>query len=151
MRSLSVLCLAVLLPGCATIMEGTGQTVSINTDPSGALCRVSRNGATLGEISSTPGSVRVDKSKNDISVSCSKDGYKTATISQSPSFNGSTFGNILLGGIVGAGVDAATGANYNYPGTLHIPLSADPALASKPAAPLVPQPAMYGLHASPES
>jgi hypothetical protein len=32
------------LPGCATIMEGTGQSVSIETDPSGAMCQVTRGG-----------------------------------------------------------------------------------------------------------
>jgi hypothetical protein len=48
-------------------------------------------------------------------VTCSKDGYQTATVAQSPDFQGTTFANILLGGGIGAVADAASGANYEYP------------------------------------
>ena len=33
-----------------------------------------------------------------------------------------TFGNIIFGGIIGVGVDAATGKNTNYPDNVHINL-----------------------------
>jgi hypothetical protein len=109
--------------GCATIMEGTGQSIAISTTPAGATCTVSREGGTLGQIASTPGSIRVDKSKNDIAVACSKSGYQTATITHSPHFVGTTFGNIALGGGTGAVVDASTGANYEYPAQINVELA----------------------------
>jgi hypothetical protein len=56
-------------------------------------------------------------------VTCAKPGFQTATIAQSPHFVGTTFGNIVAGGLVGVAVDAATGANYQYPDTIRIPLS----------------------------
>lgn len=124
------------LTGCATVIEGTGQSVAVATNPPGANCTVSRQGTLLGSVESTPGSVRVDKSKNDLTVSCTKSGYQATTVSYSPSFNGTTFGNIILGGGIGAVVDASTGANYDYPTqvSLDLPEEAAPVAAATPAA-----------------
>jgi hypothetical protein len=118
----SLLCLP-LLAGCATIMEGTGQSMSISTNPAGALCNVDRTGTHLGTIVTTPGSLRVDKGKADITVSCSKEGYQAASVEQSPKFVATTFGNILLGGLVGVVVDAASGANFDYPAEVRLELA----------------------------
>ena len=118
------------LTGCATIMEGSGQSVSISTSPAGALCDVDRAGVHLGTVATTPGSLRLDKSKNDITVSCTKDGYQPASVSESPKFVGTTFGNVLIGGLVGVVVDAASGANFAYPTEVRLEL-----------APAVPAPA----------
>ena len=68
----------------------------------------------MGTVPLTPGSVQVSKSKNDMDVTC-EPGYQTATVSKSSSFGGATFANIIAGGMVGAVVDAASGANYTYP------------------------------------
>src|SRR5258708_33466783 len=120
---IAFIAVVALLPGCATIMEGTSQSVQITTVPPGARCFVDREGARLGEVGSTPGSIRLDKSKNDIVLTCSKDGYQTATIAQSPSFSGTTFGNIIVGGGIGAIADAASGANYYYPNQVVLTLA----------------------------
>jgi hypothetical protein len=133
---IALTCLATTaLASCATIMEGTGQSVAIATTPPAALCSVNREGQTLGQVAATPGSVRIDKSKNDLTVTCSKPGYQTASITQTPKFLGTTFGNILLGGAIGAVVDASTGANYEYPGQINLELAA---AAPIPPTPLTP-------------
>jgi hypothetical protein len=131
-------CLGVA--GCATVFEGTSQSVQITTTPPGARCFVDREGARLGEIGSTPGSMHLDKSKNDIVVTCSKPGYQTATVAQSPDFQGTTFGNIVLGGGIGAIADAASGANYEYPKQVLLSLAPTEAPAPAPA-PLAAVPA----------
>ena len=123
----------IAVSGCATIFEGTSQSVQISTTPPGARCLVDREGARLGEVGSTPGSIRLDKSKNDIVVTCSKDGHQTATIAQSPDFQGTTFGNILVGGGIGAIADAASGANYQYPKRVALTLAANAPTAPLPA------------------
>ena len=127
----------VAVAGCATIFEGTSQSVQVSTTPPGARCFVDREGARLGEVGSTPGSIRLDKSKNDIVVTCSKEGYQTATIAQSPSFSGTTFGNIIVGGGIGAIADAASGANYQYPTQVLLTLAAN-APAAPAAVPVTP-------------
>lgn len=58
--------LGLLLSGCATIIEGTGQSINVTTAPPGANCTIDRAGARLGQVSPTPGTLRIDKSKNDI-------------------------------------------------------------------------------------
>lgn len=128
--------ISIALSGCATIVNGSNQSVTVSTDPPGASCVLSRQGETVGAIAATPGSVQVSKSKNDVDVTCQKAGFVTASVAKSPSFGGATFGNILAGGLVGAVVDAASGANYTYPSEIHVPMAASqPALAALPAVP----------------
>jgi hypothetical protein len=126
---------ALSTTGCATMVEGTSQSVTVSTEPPGANCTIDRVGTHLGTVNPTPGSVHIDKSKNDLTVACQKDGFTTATISSSPKFVGTTFGNLVLGGGVGAIVDAASGANYEYPTEIKLTLAPATAAATTPTAP----------------
>lgn len=114
---LRVLALPLLLcgGGCASIVEGTTQTVTVRTEPAGALCELRRGGTTLAVANPTPTSVTLSKSKDNVSVECSKQGYDSAAGSLSSDFQGMTFGNILFGGFVGLAIDASTGAMHEYP------------------------------------
>lgn len=123
----------LLLAGCATIFEGTSQSVAIATDPPGADCTIDRKGARVGQVNPTPGSIHLDKSKEDLAVLCRRPGYQTATVSHSPKFQGTTFGNIIAGGLIGVAVDAASGANFSYPTEIRVTMAAD-AIASPPLA-----------------
>lgn len=137
MQRFCVLALAALLPACATIVEGTSDTVTISTTPSGATCMVERAGERIAAVPSTPGSVRIDKSRHDLSVTCSREGYRTATVAASPRFTGTTFGNLLVGGVIGVAVDAASGANSRYPSDVRLELAETP----RPPEPRPPVPA----------
>jgi len=145
MKSLiAVLLCSVLLPGCATILEGTSQSVTVATDPSGSDCVLERKGTRIGQVNPTPGSIHIDKSKDDLSISCKRPGYQAATIVHSSKFQGTTFGNILLGGLVGIIADASSGANFSYPPDVKVTLapeeqpSASPPVASMTTAPATP-------------
>ena len=127
MRRFAVLLPLALLPACATIVNGSSQTVTVSTTPPAATCTLDRVGQRIGAIAATPGSVRLDKSKNDLSVTCAKDGYQTATVTHPPRFSGATFGNIIAGGVVGVIVDASSGANYTYPEDIRLDLAQNPA------------------------
>jgi len=123
LKNILVLPLA-LLSACATLVNGTSQTVTVSTTPPGASCTLDRVGTRVGAVSITPGSVRLDKSKNDLSVTCNKEGFQTATVAHAPSFSGATFGNLIAGGVIGVVVDAASGANYSYPDDIRIDMAA---------------------------
>ena len=123
MRRIVVLLPLALLPACATIVNGSSQTVTVSTTPPAATCTLDRVGERIGAIAATPGSVRIDKSKNDLSVTCSKSGYQTATVTHSSKFSGVTFGNFIAGGAVGFIVDASTGANFSYPEDIRLELA----------------------------
>ncbi|MDQ2764758.1 MAG: hypothetical protein M3Y22_15175, partial [Pseudomonadota bacterium] len=115
-RLLAPLLLTVLLPACATIMEGTSQTVYVLTRPAGAACTVDRAGAHVGDVVATPGSLRLAKGKNSLDIRCEKPGYQPASLSQKAEIARQTGGNFLLfGGAIGAVTDAASGARYIYP------------------------------------
>lgn len=136
--------LALGLGGCATIVEGTSQDIMVASDPSGATCTVSRGGNQIAAVIATPAKIHIDKSKNDLAVTCTKQGYEPTTAIFSPKFNGTTFGNILIGGVAGAVVDASTGASYNYPTDMSIAMpqsvaaapAAAPVVAAAPASPV---------------
>jgi len=108
--------------GCATITKGSSQPVTVQTDPTGATCTLTRNGATVAVVNPTPGTVTIGKSHTDLTVRCTKDGYIDAVGTIGSKFQPWTFGNILFGGLVGIVVDAASGASAEYEPTVTIAL-----------------------------
>lgn len=112
-----------LASGCATIVKGGSQELTINTDPVGATCDLSRSGALIGSLKTTPGVIDVRKDSNDIEVSCRKSGYKTTSGRIASSFEGWTLGNFVLGGIIGLAVDAGSGALHQYETELFVKLA----------------------------
>lgn len=106
-----------LLSGCATIVSGTGQSLTVVTEKSveDASCELTDKKGGKWYIPHTPGTATVHKGDGPMTVVCKKDGYKTATLMVEESLTGATFGNIILGGGIGILVDAASGAAQQYP------------------------------------
>lgn len=102
----------VMASGCATITRGVNEALVIESDPSGAEASLSN-----GLRCTTPCSVSV-KRRGDIVVTLEKEGYETvsATVTSSIDAVGSAAmaGNLVSGGIVGAGIDAGTGAMHSH-------------------------------------
>lgn len=111
-----------LSSGCATLTKGTQQTVTVNTDPTGATCTLTRDGLPLAVINPTPGSIPIDKGAKTVAILCKRGGHLDATGSMSSEFQAMTFGNILFGGLIGVAVDAASGAMHEYPAMVTITL-----------------------------
>ena len=84
----------------------------------------------IGTVSPTPGSITVKRAGDSIRVICSKNGYRDATYLNKPGLNAATLGNVILGGLVGLAVDAASGANNKYEEVMTIRL--EPASAGEP-------------------
>ena len=84
MQRFAVLALVALLPACATVVEGTSDTVTLSTTPAGATCTVDRNGERVGAVAATPGSLRLSKSRHDLNSTCTKEGYQPSTTTASP-------------------------------------------------------------------
>lgn len=93
------------LSGCATVMNGTNIDYTTGTDPSGADV-VFLNG--LKCIS--PCEVELRRG-SDTRVDISKPGYEPVYVLVQSRLAGSTFGNILAGGIIGGVVDGGNGAS----------------------------------------
>jgi hypothetical protein len=117
-----LLSLVMMTTGCATLTKGTSQAVTVDTDPSGAICTLTRDAKPLAIVNPTPGSVPVEKAQGTISVACTKQGFLEAAGNLASEFQAMTFGNILFGGVVGIVVDAASGAMHRYPDRVTITL-----------------------------
>lgn len=131
-----VLMLLVGLQGCASIVSGSQQSVSVDTPGCpGARCELSNDKGKFF-VASTPGTVTLSRSYNNLQVTCSREGASSAPQSVASTTKGMAFGNILFGGVIGAGVDMHTGAAYDYPQLITVSLQ-----CAANAAPLAPAPA----------
>src|SRR5262245_58820579 len=126
MRGFRLLCavmaLSAFASGCATVTRGSTQAVNLHTDPDGAVCDISRESKVVASLAATPGQVMVSKEFAAIDVSCRKTGYQPSDVRVESSVEAWTFGNILIGGIIGFAVDAASGAMRQYPQFLTLTL-----------------------------
>lgn len=117
---------AIVVSGCASIIEGTTQEVKINTTPAGARCDVLKEGVVIGQVASTPGGVLLKRTKHDLIVKCTKEDCEPSEYFLKSGTSGGTFGNILLGGGIGWAVDSAAGADNEYPEFANISLACAP-------------------------
>jgi uncharacterized protein YceK len=111
------------LTGCASIVSGTSQSVTVETHQGpqmvqGANCKLENSKGQW--YSQAPGSVVIHRAYGPLTVTCDKEGLPTGVASFESSTIGMAAGNILFGGVVGIGVDAASGAAYEYPSLMKI-------------------------------
>lgn len=118
----ALLLISSFTSGCATIIKGQSQDLTVNTNPSGASCVITRNGANVATINPTPATIHIEKTKYDILVTCDKKGYETATYSGHSGNEGAVLGNIIAGGGIGWAVDSATGSDNHYESPINIML-----------------------------
>ena len=96
------------LGGCATLTGGTSQTISINSNVSGATVFI--EGRPVGR---TPFVGKVDR-ESELLIQLQKPGYLPQSLILTGSFRPIFFGNIILGGTTGSSTDLSTGAMYEY-------------------------------------
>jgi hypothetical protein len=130
MKALSNLAAAVLLPsvllasGCASVTGGSSQSVAVQTRDSagkevtGANCELS-NGKGRWLVT-TPGSTTINRSNDDMHVLCNKTGEEPGRAEVVSITKNAMYGNILLGGPVGAFIDHSSGAAYEYPSFIQL-------------------------------
>lgn len=98
----------VMTTGCATITRGTSEAWTVDSRPPGAQVKLS-----TGQECETPCTLQL-KRKDSFTVTIHKEGYRkvqTQVVSQVAGAGAAGMaGNVLVGGIIGVGVDAATGA-----------------------------------------
>jgi len=145
MRIVGALAFCAILGGCASVTRGTTETISISSTPSGAEAEIS--GLEAPMTCTTPCAV-VAKRNADISVAVRKEGYEPQVIQltkEIPAAGAAGFaGNVIAGGLIGMGVDAATGAATDHkPNPVIVTLqprgAGSPSRRHKPAAPPPPQ------------
>lgn len=125
--------------GCSSVIEGTSQEITVNTNPAGANCALIREGAVIARVNPTPAAATIKKTKHDITVECELAGYQKTTFFNKSDVAGATAGNIILGGGIGWAIDSASGADNKYLSPVNITMtpltSAVPAPAAVPITP----------------
>lgn len=113
MKTFALALCVPLLTGCATVIRGTTDQVTFNSNPVGAQVATS-DGHACG---ATPCTISVGR-KDEFIATFTKPGYSRMDIPVKTGIatgGGAAFaGNILLGGLIGMGVDASTGATLEH-------------------------------------
>ena len=135
LRLLALACVTGSLGACATVTRGTDEAFTVETVPSGAAVHTS-----IGfNCDQTPCVWRI-KRNSDFTVTITKPGYRTVNSQVTHTTSGAgaagMAGNVLIGGVIGIGVDAVTGASQDLkPNPLHVVLEPEGAASPVPPAP----------------
>ena len=117
-------CLFSILTGCASVVHGTNQAVTIETLTAdgklieGAECSVANDKAETVALSGSSALVR--RSGGTLNIECKQAGHLPASGQATSRINGGMVGNVVLGGLVGAAIDSGTGAGFNYPSWMQL-------------------------------
>jgi hypothetical protein len=146
LASLTLLACTTLLGGCATILDGSTQEMSFQTNPEGVVVKLIRsvpdpnvsvdwtkkNSRDVSPtpmrdeariLGKTPFSLQLDRMEGQ-RIEFSKEGYKPISMKLTTTTNGAFWGNILFGGLPGSTTDAMSGAIYEYaPSQLFVTLN----------------------------
>lgn len=147
---LAALPLATMSAACATITRGSHEAFVVESEPSGAHVSTS-----LGlTCDATPCTFPRISREAEFSVTIDKPGYRTWTgnVSHSTAGGGAAgmAGNVLVGGIIGAAIDANSGATQELvPNPLRVTLEPIPAAPVIAAAPAEAEPAVADASAEP--
>jgi len=111
-KLLSLLAVAVLVSGCATIFTGTDANVKVTADPAAAAIVIKSQTGQVFYQGEVPASVKLPK-KNSYSVEIAVAGYKTQTVIISQGVTGWFWGNLCLGGVIGMLIDWGSGGMWD--------------------------------------
>ncbi len=125
---LAIIMFVTITSGCASITGTTNQSISVQTrsqqgkEMPGCACELTNNKGKW--FVTSPGSVTVTRSNDDMQVLCNKEGSEPGRASVVSETKGSMFGNIIFGGGIGAIVDHNSGAAYEYPALIQVVMGA---------------------------
>ena len=102
-------CLALSATSCASMFTGTKDKISFTSQPEGA--KVLHKGV---EKCITPCTAEINRSLGKQVVVFEKEGFVNKEVKLTKTFNAVSLLNILVGGAIGIGIDAATGSLTKY-------------------------------------
>jgi hypothetical protein len=118
-QTLCVLGFAMLMTGCASVLNETTHPMKVETKTpegtfvTGAECKVVNDFATATMKSGD--TIQVRRSSKDLDITCVHPQNPDAKARAISRANGGMWGNIILGGGIGAIVDHNKGTAYSYP------------------------------------
>jgi len=113
-----------ILSGCSSVTTDSKQPLSVTTKTSSgeevtqADCLLTNEKGSW--IVLTPNTVRVNRAAGDLKVECKKTGQPDGTVNAISRLSSKIYGNLIVGGGVGALIDHSTGKAYNYPTVIDV-------------------------------
>jgi hypothetical protein len=111
--------LAIMCTGCATVMNESTHPMKVETKTvagelvAGAECRMTNDYGVIAVKSGDTAQVR--RSSKDLDISCNHPANPDAIARAISRANAGMFGNIIIGGGIGAIIDHSKGTAYTYP------------------------------------
>ena len=99
----------ILFTSCATIFNGSKAKITLNNDNVREPVQLNVDGKIYPDVY-FPTTVRVKRGFKDSKITAEAKSYEKGEVTVDKKFNGTTLWNLVLGGVVGMGIDAATGA-----------------------------------------
>ncbi len=116
---ISITIIYASLVGCASITKGTMDNIQVSITNCTELVQCTATNK-KGEWQFTaPGAVKFKKSDDPLTIVCN-DGDGVVTVQVVPTRGGMAWGNILLGGVIGGGVDSSTDAHWDIPDSIFL-------------------------------
>ena len=123
-KTLLLLCAPLVFTGCASIVNETTHPMKVETKTpegktvAGAACSWTNDyGSTAFKSGET---IQVRRSSKDLDIACTDPQNPEAKARAISRANGGIFGNIILGGGIGAVIDHNKGTAYTYPTWLQL-------------------------------
>lgn len=124
LRYIAIVACATMLVACATITTGTTQIIAVDTPGvPGAICTLSTQSGP--QMVTTPGTISLSKGSNPIPISCAKPCYVNGQSIVGSNAQQMAAGNVIFGGLIGLGVNSASGAMYKYPDMVTVSMTPD--------------------------
>lgn len=120
-RTIIIVAAVFLMTGCGSIMSGTTQRVTFDSDPQGATVEIGKKKKKDGEIiivdslnaGVTPLTVELPR-RDSTMVKISMEGYETQEVILKRTMNNWMWGNIALTSPLSTSIDTSTGACNEY-------------------------------------
>src|ERR1700688_758766 len=84
------------------------------------------------QVITTPGTVTLKKGSDPLPISCVKECFVNGQSIIPSGTESMAAGNVIFGGVIGLGVDAASGAMNKYPDMVTVAMTPDPACSRGP-------------------
>lgn len=115
-----LLAAALLLPGCASMIDGNKYPIQIDSEPRGAAYTIADQHGKVFSHGTTPDMVTLTSNDGAFdgekyTFKFSQEGYEDQIVVLDSGMNGWMWGNLLLGGIIGSTIDLSTGAAFDLP------------------------------------
>lgn len=123
LRSIICVSLAALTGACATVTQGTSQTIAVTTpNADGAQCVISNDsGRVLGRVT-TPGEVRISRARSALEVRCERSGFEPGVAQVRSAISSRS----RIQSPIGYAVDGVSGAMWSYPTEVSVTMTPSP-------------------------